>query len=65
MKKTSSTKSNLITIPDPGLTSVDKWIIAAQEAVRAALREHKRTGNHVAVWQDGQVVLIPPDKIEA
>lgn len=40
-------------------------ISAAQRAVRAALLEHKRAGNPIAVWEDGKVVLIPPDKIEA
>jgi hypothetical protein len=38
---------------------------AARRAVRAALREHKLAGNPVAVWQDGKVVLVPPEKIEA
>ena len=36
---------------------------ALQRAVRAALLDHKRAGNPIAVWRDGQVVWIPPDEI--
>lgn len=32
-------------------------------AVRDALREHKRASNPVAVWQDGKVVMVPPEEI--
>ena len=35
----------------------------AKEAVRDALREHKRLGQSVAVWQDGKVVTIAPEDI--
>jgi hypothetical protein len=37
---------------------------ALRRAVRHALLEHKRAGNPIAVWKDGQVVLIPPEEIE-
>lgn len=36
---------------------------AIQAAVRAAVREHKRAGNSVAGWQDGQVVVVAPEDI--
>lgn len=36
---------------------------AIREAVHDALLMHKRLGNPVASWQDGKVVLIPPDQI--
>ncbi len=36
---------------------------ALQCAVRAALLDHKRAGNPIAVWRDGQVVWIPPEEI--
>ncbi|HWB12766.1 MAG TPA: hypothetical protein VG826_26305 [Pirellulales bacterium] len=36
---------------------------AVREAVRDALIMHKRLGNPVASWEDGRVVLIPPDQI--
>lgn len=32
-------------------------------AVRNALREHKRLGQSVVVWQDGKVVTLAPDDI--
>ncbi|MBV9851990.1 MAG: hypothetical protein JO250_20180 [Armatimonadetes bacterium] len=35
----------------------------AQEAVRDALREHKRRGESVVVWQDGKVVTLAPEDI--
>ena len=37
---------------------------AMQRAVRKALRIHKKLGNPIAVWEDGKVVWIPPEKIE-
>ena len=35
----------------------------AQAAVRDALREHKRLGQSVVVWQDGKVVTLAPEDI--
>jgi hypothetical protein len=32
-------------------------------AVNDALRMHKRLGNPIAAWQDGKVVIIPPEEI--
>lgn len=32
-------------------------------AVSRALEEHKRAGNPVAVWRDGEVVWIDPEDI--
>jgi hypothetical protein len=37
---------------------------ALREAVRAALRQHKRAGTSIVVWQDGQIVEIPASKIQ-
>jgi hypothetical protein len=34
-----------------------------QQAVNDALRTHKRLGNPIAAWRDGQVVIIPPEEI--
>jgi hypothetical protein len=36
---------------------------AVSEGVRKALLDHKRAGNPVAVWRDGQVVWIAPEDI--
>jgi hypothetical protein len=35
-----------------------------QLAVREALIMHKRLGNPIATWRDGQVVIVPPEEIE-
>jgi hypothetical protein len=37
---------------------------AAQRAVRQALIEHKRAGNPVVFWQDGQIRWVPAEEIE-
>ena len=37
---------------------------ALRRTVRAALLAHKRAGNPVASWENGRVVLIPPEAIE-
>jgi hypothetical protein len=41
-------------------TQVDEAIGAA---VLDALREHKRKGESVVVWQDGKVVCLSPEEI--
>jgi hypothetical protein len=32
-----------------------------QDGVRQAIREHHLLGNPVAIWKDGEVVLLYPD----
>ena len=34
-----------------------------REAGRQALLIHKKLGNPIASWQDGKVVIIPPEEI--
>ena len=36
---------------------------ALRRGVQQALLEHKRAGNPIAIWQDGRVVIIPPEEI--
>jgi hypothetical protein len=36
---------------------------ALAKGVREALSRHKKLGQSVAVWEDGKVVLLPPEKI--
>ncbi len=36
-----------------------------RQSVRAAILGHKAAGNSIAVWEDGKVVIIPPEEIEA
>ena len=60
--KTSSQNGNTETLE--ALFSDDTRIDAlAKEAVRDALREHKRKGQSVVVWQDGKVVTLAPEDI--
>ena len=47
------------------LSDTKRITTAIRSAVRAALREHKRAGNPIAVWRRGKVVWIPPEKIRA
>lgn len=65
MKKTSSTDAEIAVTAAGRGDPVAPLIHAAQQAVRAALREHKLAGNSIAVWRDGKVVLVPPEQIEA
>jgi hypothetical protein len=36
---------------------------AMQAGVTKAIAEHKRAGRSIAVWKDGKVTIIPPEKI--
>lgn len=36
---------------------------AMRRGVREALLRHKRLGESIAVWRDGQVVIVPPEEI--
>ena len=65
MKKISSTEIEIAVTAASRDDPVSRLILAAQEAVRTALRDHKRAGNPVAGWRDGKVVLVPPEQIEA
>lgn len=42
----------------------ERIVEEAGRAIREAIRDHKRAGNPIAQWKDGQVVLIPPEQIE-
>ncbi len=35
-----------------------------RDAIREALEVHKKMGNPIAVWRDGQVVIVPPEEID-
>lgn len=41
-------------------TAVDR---AIRDGVREALRRHKALGVPIAVWRNGRVVIVPPEKI--
>lgn len=60
--KTTSQNGNTETLE--AVFSDDARIDAlAKEAVRDALREHKRKGQSVVVWQDGKIVTLAPEDI--
>lgn len=40
----------------------EKVGVALRLAVADAIEEHRRSGHPLAVWQDGRVVLLPPDQ---
>jgi len=42
---------------------VERITAALRMAMREALRVHKRLGNPIAVWRDGQVVWLAPEDI--
>jgi hypothetical protein len=60
-----------MTIPNSGLTpaervsDLDRIERALRAAIRDALQRHKRDGDPVAVWREGRVVWLAPDKIPA
>lgn len=54
--------------PDPSrknrlLFDGDRIDSALRAAVRAAVQDHKRAGNPIAVWRDGRVVWLSPEEI--
>ncbi len=56
-------KSNGVVQADPWLD--EQWLDSAiEQAVKEAVLDHKRTGQPIAVWEDGAVKIIPPDEIE-
>jgi hypothetical protein len=60
------------TMRDQGREELDLRTATGQEieqamtrGVKAALREHKRAGNPVAIWdrENDRVILVPPEEI--
>ena len=41
----------------------DKVTEALARGVREALLQHKRAGNPIVVWREGQIVWVPPEDI--
>jgi len=42
----------------------DEVMEAIAEGSRRALLAHKRAGQSVAIWENGKVVIVPPEEIE-
>lgn len=38
-------------------------ITAAREAVARAIERHRRLGESIVIWRDGQIVIVPPEEI--
>jgi hypothetical protein len=36
---------------------------ALRRAVAKLIAEHKQTGEPLAIWRDGRVVMVPPDQL--
>ena len=36
---------------------------AVRDAARAAVVRHQKLGLPIAIWRDGKVVIVPPEKI--
>ncbi|MGK7945184.1 MAG: hypothetical protein AB4058_12010 [Microcystaceae cyanobacterium] len=34
-----------------------------QKATAEAIEKHRKLGESIAVWQEGEVVILPPEKI--
>jgi hypothetical protein len=45
------------------LTLQDKAFIALKKAVREVVERHKKTGRPLAVWQEGRVALVSPNRV--
>ena len=59
MTKVNESKPDIDRIFEEGRL-IDQALV---EGVKQALLEHKRAGNPIAEWRDGQVVLIQPEDI--
>ncbi len=42
-----------------------KAVAAMESAVRKVIEDHRRRDQPLAVWQDGKVVMLPPDRAMA
>ena len=53
-----------IEIPDATLAARQQVIERAlDEAVRDALLRHKKLGQSIVIWRDGQIVRVPAEQI--
>lgn len=53
-----------LTLADGFIENEEAITRAMRRAVRAALLDHKRAGNPVAVWQNNRVTILQPDEID-
>lgn len=43
--------------------STSEVLSVAQEAVSQAIETHRRMGRSIVIWQSGQIVRVPPQKL--
>ena len=49
--------------PEERIADIPAILEAINEGIREALLDHKRNGNPICTWRDGQVVWIQPEDI--
>jgi len=54
---------NEVRSPDDRIRDLPRIEAALRLAVREALLQHKRAGNSIAVWRNGQVEWLQPEDI--
>jgi hypothetical protein len=42
----------------------EEVVEAIEEGRRRALLVHKKLGQSIAIWENGKVVIVPPEEIE-
>ncbi|MSS72581.1 MAG: hypothetical protein EXS64_13965 [Candidatus Latescibacteria bacterium] len=55
-------KSKKSSLPLKSLALSKKINAALRLAAADAIEAHRRSGHPLAVWQDGRVVMLPPDQ---
>ncbi len=58
-----TTRSDSSLSPAERVHDVPRILEALRLAVQAALLDHKRAGNPVAIWKDGRVEWVQPEDI--
>lgn len=46
-------------------TLTQKAVAAMDKAIREVIADHRRRNRPLAVWQDGKVVMLPPESVLA
>ncbi|NET28329.1 hypothetical protein [Okeania sp. SIO1I7] len=41
----------------------ERLLKGINKAIAEALEKHRKLGEYIAIWEDGKVVIVPPEKI--
>ena len=41
----------------------ERLLKSINKAIYEALERHRKLGESIAIWEDGKVVIVPPEKI--